>query len=168
MSTSASSVAVLSEEVEPECTHRLYRKIDGRFQEVVFDPSLVILTRFSLSDTWHRGTPKGHPWGSVMMVCDGQESSPAGDGEGPVEAFDLAIRRAFQDLGHSVESVKMVKYDPKDVNAKQEGARAEMKVRTYFQLENEEWRVDTFSRDVVMASVFGLWIGYSYGLTASA
>ena len=140
------------------------------------------LKRFQLKSFWVRTESRGiveqkmYDWGEtaceacIKVEIFGVEEEPveehrAGEGDGPVNALDNALRKCLLPYFGFLEEVSIIDYKVKIVD-KKEGTASAVIVRILFCAHGRKWAVEEESTDIINASLHSLIDGYRKALYA--
>jgi 2-isopropylmalate synthase len=103
---------------------------------------------------------------TVKMIVDGETIITAGEGNGPVNAFDMALRKALRVYYPELKEVKLTGYRVREINV-EKGTAAAVRVFTEFEAKGMRWSTVGVSTNVLKASEEALIDGYIYFLFKS-
>lgn len=101
---------------------------------------------------------------SVKIKVDGEVRHTVAEGDGPVNAFDGALRKALEDVYPSLKEVRLVDYKVRVVNPRAATA-AKVRVIIESQDHSEAWGTVGVSENIIEASYEALYDGIVYKLT---
>jgi len=101
--------------------------------------------------------------GTVMMKVGDKIIHTASQGNGPVNALDLALRKALKEVYPKAEGVRLTGYRVKEIDA-EEGTAANVRVIIDFSNGGESWSTVGVSTNILEASKKALLDGYRYFL----
>jgi 2-isopropylmalate synthase len=104
--------------------------------------------------------------GTVKLMVDGETIVTAGEGNGPVNAFDTALRKALQVYYPELSKVRLIGYRVREIDVEQ-GTAASVRVFIEFEAEDVHWSTVGVSSNVLKASEEALVDGYIYYLYRS-
>jgi 2-isopropylmalate synthase len=99
-------------------------------------------------------------------MVDGETIVTAGEGNGPVNAFDTALRKALQVYYPELSKVRLIGYRVREIDVEQ-GTAASVRVFIEFEAEDVHWSTVGVSSNVLKASEEALVDGYIYYLYRS-
>ncbi|MEM2942764.1 MAG: citramalate synthase [Candidatus Bathyarchaeia archaeon] len=100
---------------------------------------------------------------TVKLMVDGETVITAGEGNGPVNAFDTALRKALQVYYPELGKVKLVGYRVREIDV-EKGTAAAVRVFIEFEADQARWSTVGVSTNVLKASEEALVDGYIYYL----
>jgi 2-isopropylmalate synthase len=100
---------------------------------------------------------------TVKLVVAGQVRHEVAEGDGPVNALDAALRKALMPLYPSVDSMSLLDYKVRVINA-QEGTAAKVRVSIESTDGDGVWGTVGVSENVIEASWLALADSFSYFL----
>ncbi len=100
---------------------------------------------------------------TVKLTVDGKSSITAEEGNGPVNAFDTALRRALEVHYPELSKVRLVGYRVREIDVER-GTAAAVRVFTEFEGEGMSWSTVGVSTNILKASEEALIDGYIYFL----
>lgn len=103
---------------------------------------------------------------TVKMMVDGETIITAGEGNGPVNAFDTALRKALQIYYPELAKVRLAGYRVREIDV-EKGTAASVRVFIEFEAEDLRWSTVGVSTNVLKASEEALIDGYIYFLYKS-
>jgi 2-isopropylmalate synthase len=103
---------------------------------------------------------------TVKLMVDGETIITAGEGNGPVNAFDTALRKALQVYYPELTKVRLVGYRVREIDV-EKGTAAAVRVFIEFEADNMRWSTVGVSTNVLKASEEALVDGYIYFLYKS-
>ena len=135
----------------------LVRKAIGKYQP------FFKLCYYKTSDESPALEPNLFSFAQVKIEVDKQYTIAAGEGNGPVNALDVALRQALKHFYPSVESIKLTDYKVRVLDGKSATAA---KVRVLIESSDgtESWTTVGVSGDVVEASWIALVDSFEYKL----
>jgi 2-isopropylmalate synthase len=101
-------------------------------------------------------------WG-VVKVSDGETFVEAGEGIGPVEAIDKALRRALERLAPEASQVKLIDYRVHLPKASKH-TESDVRVEITFSDGKSFWTTTAVSRNIIEASLKAIIEGIEYYL----
>jgi len=101
--------------------------------------------------------------GTVMLKVGDKIIHTASQGNGPVHALDLALRKALKEVYPKAEGVRLTGYRVKEIDA-EEGTAAKVRVFIDFSDGGENWSTVGVSTNILEASKKALLDGYRYFL----
>ena len=108
--------------------------------------------------------PNGATCESIVKVkVDGEPLIIAAEGNGPVNAFDIALKKALENQYPELASVKLVGYRVRETDA-EKGTAAAVRVFIEFEANGERWSTVGVSTNILKASEEALLDGYVYFL----
>jgi len=108
--------------------------------------------------------PNGATCESIVKVkVDGEPLIIAAEGNGPVNAFDIALKKALENQYPELASVKLVGYRVRETDA-EKGTAATVRVFIEFEADGERWSTVGVSTNILKASEEALLDGYVYFL----
>ena len=110
------------------------------------------------------GDPDGATCDSTVKVkVDGEPFIVAAEGNGPVNAFDIALKKALENQYPELAMVKLVGYRVREVDA-EKGTAATVRVFIEFEADGRRWSTVGVSTNILKASEEALLDGYVYFL----
>jgi len=103
---------------------------------------------------------------TVKLKIGKRDSIVAGEGNGPVNAFDMALRKALEKQHPQISNVKLVGYRVREINVER-GTAAAVRVVIDFEAEGLRWSTVGVSTNILKASEQSLTDGYIYYLYKS-
>lgn len=100
---------------------------------------------------------------TVKLMVDEETVITAGEGNGPVNAFDTALRKALQVYYPELAKVKLVGYRVREIDV-EKGTAATVRVFIEFEADDMRWSTVGVSTNVLKASEEALVDGYIYFL----
>ena len=100
---------------------------------------------------------------TVKVKVDGTPFIVAAEGNGPVNAFDTALKKALENQYPELASVKLVGYRVREINA-EKGTAATVRVFIEFEADGKRWSTVGVSTNILKASEEALLDGYVYFL----
>jgi len=100
---------------------------------------------------------------TVKVEVDGKPLIIAAEGNGPVNAFDTALKKALENQYPELTSVKLVGYRVREIDA-EKGTAATVRVFIEFEADGERWSTVGVSTNILKASEEALLDGYVYFL----
>jgi len=100
---------------------------------------------------------------TVKVKVDGEPFIVAAEGNGPVNAFDIALKKALENQYPELARVKLVGYRVRDVDA-EKGTAATVRVFIEFESDGKRWSTVGVSTNILKASEEALLDGYVYFL----
>ena len=104
-----------------------------------------------------------HSESSVKLMVNKETLITAGEGNGPVNAFDVALKKALQVYYPELAKVRLIGYRVREINVKK-GTAAVVRVFIEFEAEGIRWSTVGVSPNVLKASEEALVDGYVYFL----
>ncbi len=101
--------------------------------------------------------------GIVKIKANGKRSVGHGEGDGPVNALDIALRNALNKVGIDISNVRLTDYKVRVLNSK-EGTAAKVSVLTEYTNGKNEWGTVGVSENINIASFEALICGIEYWL----
>jgi len=101
--------------------------------------------------------------GTVILKVGERIIHTASQGNGPVHAFDLALRKALREIYPQADNVRLVGYRVKEIDA-EEGTAAHVRVFIDFSDGKKNWTTVGVSTNILEASKIALLDGYRYFL----
>jgi len=103
---------------------------------------------------------------TVKLKIGKRDTIVAGEGNGPVNAFDLALRKALENQHPKLSNVKLVGYRVREINVER-GTAAAVRVLIDFEADGLRWSTVGVSSNILKASEEALTDGYIYYLYKS-
>ncbi|MEM2902534.1 MAG: citramalate synthase [Candidatus Bathyarchaeia archaeon] len=103
---------------------------------------------------------------TVKLRVGGREVIMAGEGNGPVNAFDVALRNALKTVYPEISKVQLVGYRVREIDL-EKGTAATVQVFIEFRANGMQWSTIGVSPNILEASEEALIDGYNYYLHAS-
>ncbi|MEM3462055.1 MAG: citramalate synthase [Candidatus Bathyarchaeia archaeon] len=100
---------------------------------------------------------------TVKLRVDGDELLTASEGNGPVNAFDLALRKALGSRYRELSGVRLVGYRVREIDVER-GTAAKVRVHIEFEADGRRWSTVGVSTNILEASKEALEDGYLYYL----
>ncbi len=100
---------------------------------------------------------------TVKLRVDGEELLTASEGNGPVNAFDLALRKALESKYRELSGVSLAGYRVREIDVEQ-GTAAKVRVHIEFEADGKRWSTVGVSTNILEASKEALEDGYLYYL----
>ena len=100
---------------------------------------------------------------TVKLMVDGETIITAGEGNGPVNAFDIALKKALQVYYPELSQVKLIGYRVREIDVER-GTAAFVRVFIEFEAEDMRWSTVGVSSNVLKASEEAIVDGYIYYL----
>jgi len=100
---------------------------------------------------------------TVKLRVNGEELLTASEGNGPVNAFDLALRKALGSKYRELLGVNLVGYRVREIDV-EHGTAAKVRVHIEFEAEGRRWSTIGVSTNILEASKEALEDGYLYYL----
>jgi len=100
---------------------------------------------------------------TVKVKVDGEPFIVAAEGNGPVNAFDIALKKALENQYPELARVKLVGYRVREVDA-EKGTAATVRVFIEFEADGKRWSTVGVSTNILKASEEALLDGYVYFL----
>jgi 2-isopropylmalate synthase len=100
---------------------------------------------------------------TVKLRVDGEELLTASEGNGPVNAFDLALRKALGSKYRELSKVNLVGYRVREIDV-EHGTAAKVRVHIEFEADGRRWSTIGVSTNILEASKEALEDGYLYYL----
>ncbi|MCB9653312.1 MAG: citramalate synthase [Deltaproteobacteria bacterium] len=110
---------------------------------------------------------RSHAQAMVKIDIKGEQYHTAGDGDGPVEALDVALRRALSSAFPEVKSFHLVDYKVRILDTT-DGTSATTRVLIDTRCGERTWSTVGASKNIIEASWRALLDGYEYGLIHGA
>jgi len=105
----------------------------------------------------YRVSVERHSWdvlvteATVKLTVDGKTEHIVGEGDGPVNALDAALRKSLENFYPSIRDIHLIDYKVRVVNAK-EGTAAKVRVIIESMDKNDIWRTVGVSENIIEAS----------------
>jgi len=100
---------------------------------------------------------------TVKVKVDGKPFIIAAEGNGPVNAFDIALKKALENQYPELARVKLVGYRVREIDA-EKGTAATVRVFIEFEADGKRWSTVGVSTNILKASEEALLDGYVYFL----
>jgi len=100
---------------------------------------------------------------TVKVKVDGKPFITAAEGNGPVNAFDIALKKALENQYPELARVKLVGYRVREIDA-EKGTAATVRVFIEFEADGKRWSTVGVSTNILKASEEALLDGYVYFL----
>ncbi|MGQ9640040.1 MAG: citramalate synthase [Candidatus Bathyarchaeia archaeon] len=104
-----------------------------------------------------------HSESTVKLRIGGESIIMAGEGNGPVNAFDNALRRALETHYPKLSKVRLIGYRVREIDVER-GTGAAVRVFIEFEADGERWSTAGVSTNILKASEEALLDGYIYFL----
>ena len=101
--------------------------------------------------------------GVVKLSMDGRTVMTAAEGNGPVNAFDIALKKALESYYPELSEVSLTGYRVREINV-EKGTAAAVQVFIEFKAKRERWSTVGVSANILEASEEALIAGYLYYL----
>lgn len=101
---------------------------------------------------------------TVKLRVRGKEVIMAGEGNGPVNAFDVALRKALKSVYPEISKVRLVGYRVREIDLER-GTAATVQVFIEFRADGMQWSTIGVSPNILEASQEALVDGYTYYLS---
>ncbi|MDX2254153.1 MAG: citramalate synthase [Pseudanabaenaceae cyanobacterium bins.39] len=131
-------------------------------------PQFFVISNFYVycSSDSHRHDGIINSQATVKVVVNGEEQLTAAEGNGPVAALDLALRKALINFYPEIASFYLTDYKVRILNS-ESGTHATTRVLIEFSNSKRRWTTAGVSDNIIDASCKALGEGFEYGLLSA-